>query len=68
MRVPVTELEFDIVEGGARLQFFLPAGAYATSLVEELRKDLWFSPAPDARPMLPMRDQEAPDTGGEPSS
>ena len=54
MRVPVSELEFDLVEGGnARLQFFLPAGAYATSLVEELRKDLWLSPAPDARPMKP---------------
>ena len=56
MRVPVTELEFDIVEGGARLQFFLPAGAYATSLVEELRKDLWLSPTPDARPMKPMEE------------
>ena len=54
MRVPVTELEFDVVDGGARLQFFLPAGAYATSLVEELRKDLWLSPTPDARPMKPI--------------
>ena len=68
MRVPVTELQFDIVEGGARLQFFLPAGAYATSLLEELRKDLWFSPAPDARPILPMREGKTPDAGGEPSS
>jgi len=54
MRVPVTELQFEVVEGGARLQFFLPAGAYATSLVEELRKDLWLSPTPDARPMKPI--------------
>ena len=51
LRVPVSELQFDLEEGGARLQFFLPAGAYATSLVEELRKDLWLSPTPDGRPM-----------------
>ena len=51
LRVPVSELRFDLEEGGARLQFFLPAGAYATSLVEELRKDLWLSPTPDGRPM-----------------
>ena len=54
MRVPVSELQFDLVEGGAQLQFFLPAGAYATSLVEELRKDLWMTPAPDHRPKKPM--------------
>ena len=51
MRVPVSELKFELVEGGAKLEFFLPAGAYATSLVEELRKDLWMSPTPDGRPM-----------------
>ncbi len=56
MRVPVSELEFDLVDGGARLQFFLPAGAYATSLVEELRKDLWLSPTPDGRPMKPKEE------------
>jgi len=56
MRVPVTELKFELVDGGARLQFFLPAGAYATSLVEELRKDLWLSPTPDARPRKPMEE------------
>ena len=54
LRVPVSELQFDLEEGGARLQFFLPAGAYATSLVEELRKDLWLSPTPDGRPMESM--------------
>ena len=51
LRVPVSELQFDLEEGGARLQFFLPAGAYATSLIEELRKDLWLSPTPDGRPI-----------------
>lgn len=54
LRVPVSELQFEIVEGGARLEFFLPAGAYATSLVEELRKDLWMNTTPDARPRLSM--------------
>ena len=56
MRVPVSELKFEMVEGGARLEFFLPAGAYATSLVEELRKDLWMSPTPDGRPMKPKEE------------
>jgi len=56
MRVPVTELKFELVDGGAHLQFFLPAGAYATSLVEELRKDLWLSRTPDARPRKPMEE------------
>ena len=38
LRVPVTELDLSWVEGMARLSFVLPAGSYATTLLEELAK------------------------------
>lgn len=38
LRVPVTELDLRRVEGGAQLSFVLPAGSYATTLLEELAK------------------------------
>ena len=39
LRVPVAELEVERDEGLTRLAFSLPRGAYATTLLEELRKE-----------------------------
>ena len=39
LRVPVQELELEFEGDTARLAFSLPAGSYATTLLEELRKE-----------------------------
>lgn len=43
LRIPVTECAAEAVEGGLRLQFALPRGSYATSVLRELLTDtIWF--------------------------
>ena len=37
--VPLEQLRWEFVPGGCQLDFVLPRGSYATSLLEELRKD-----------------------------
>lgn len=44
LRVPVTEASAAAVEGGLRLSFTLPRGAYATAVLRELLTDtIWFA-------------------------
>jgi tRNA pseudouridine13 synthase len=45
LRVPVQDAAADLVDGGLRVQFALPRGAYATSVLRELLTDtIWFGP------------------------
>jgi tRNA pseudouridine13 synthase len=61
LRVPVTEVEAVLVDGGLRLTFTLPRGAYATSVLRELLDDtIWFGRDDDGP------ERSAAQRGGEP--
>ncbi len=48
LRVPVAEASAQLVDGGLQLQFVLPRGAYATSVLRELLTDtIWFQAKDD---------------------
>ncbi|MFY9341346.1 MAG: tRNA pseudouridine(13) synthase TruD [Planctomycetota bacterium] len=48
LRVPVSGAAAELVDGGLRVQFTLPKGAYATSVLRELLTDtIWFGPNDD---------------------
>ena len=48
LRVPMTVPEVAAVDGGLRISFVLPKGAYATSVLRELLVDtIWFGPGDD---------------------
>ncbi len=48
LRVPLTVPEVVAVDGGLRVSFVLPKGAYATSVLRELLVDtIWFGPGDD---------------------
>ncbi len=80
LRVPVQDAVADAVDGGLRLQFTLPKGAYATSVLRELLTDtIWFGgdddrgrgrPRPQRSPESPAAPEspDAPDVDDEPDA